>query len=179
MQRKRSYVLLVLLLVLSLTASPALSFSQQLNSKLLMEQAPKYPWDQRPLVVSLHLLKWSQRAVLSLRPLAALASVIHSNKMVPLSSLNKDCTNKKPLSWKEEGKKKTWKTVFKCPLTCDCDTKKWPHLARPAVALLGQHVRYLEQCLLVGRRQKARALAPQVWPRLGRWSYYQHRGKAP
>ena len=105
-QRKKSYVLLVLLLVFFLTASPGLSFSQQLNSKLLMEQAPKCPWDQRPLAVSIHLLKWSQRAVLSLRPLAALASVIHSNKMVPLSSLNKDCTNKKPLSWKEEGKEK-------------------------------------------------------------------------
>lgn len=30
---------------------------------------------------------------------------------------------------KRRGKKKAWKTVFKCPLTCDCDTEQWPHLS--------------------------------------------------
>lgn len=175
MQRKRCYVLLILLLVLSLTAYPGLDFGQQLYSKLLMEQTPKCPWDQRPLVVSIHLLKWSQRAILSLRPLAALESVIHSNKMVPLSSLNKGSTNKKPLSWKE-GEKKAWKTVFKCPLTCDCDTKQWPHLALASCRSSGTSAPAIQSgvcCRGGGRRPAGHKPSRRSCP------CHQHQGNKP
>lgn len=91
---------------LSLTASPGLCFDQQLNSQVAEgSRLPSALETDALWLFPFTLLNKSQSAVLSLRLLAAFASVIHSNKMVPLSteSPNKGCTNKKPLSWKEKG----------------------------------------------------------------------------